>query len=338
LAQVHPPLAILPAGPNLKPLSDGALDSLRSALDEPDLSGTRYELVDRLGRGGTGSVFRVRDRELDREVALKVMTLPGGDELSERLRAEARVLARLEHPGIVPVHDVGSLPDGRVFYVMKLVRGARLDQHARRHPEPRALLRVFERLCEAVAFAHDRGLLHRDLKPENVMVGDFGEALVMDWGVGMLGTPGYMSPEQAKGEREKVDEKSDVYGLGAILYFLLTGHAPGSGPAGSKAETETRPSAGEPARVVPPRQLEPDVPRPLEAICLKALAEQQQDRYAGARELAADVTRFLEGQAVTAYRESPFERAARVVQRNPTLAALILSYVVIRVALILAAR
>lgn len=306
----------------MKPLSDGALEGLRSALDEPDLEGTRYELIDRLGRGGTGSVFRVRDRELQREVALKVMTLPaGGDELAERLRAEARVLARLEHPGIVPVHDVGTLPDGRVFYVMKLVRGARLDQHARREPELRPLLRIFERLCEAVAFAHDRGLLHRDLKPENVMVGDFGEALVMDWGVGVLGTPGYMSPEQARGEREKVDEKSDVYGLGAILYFLLTAEAP-----------------GEAGRVVPPRQRKPDVPRPLEAICLRALAAEPQDRYPGARELAADVSRFLEGRAVSAYREGMLERAGRVVQRNPTLAALILSYVVIRVALILAAR
>jgi serine/threonine protein kinase len=243
------------------------------------------------------------------------MTLPGGDVLCERLRAEARVLARLEHPGIVPVHDVGTLPDGRVFYVMKLVRGARLDEHARAHPDPRELLRVFERLCEAVAFAHERGLLHRDLKPENVMVGDFGEALVMDWGVGMLGTPGYMSPEQARGEREGIDEKSDVYGLGAILYFLLAGVAPGH------AET-----------------LRPELPRALQAICLKALQARPDDRYAGARELAADVTRFREGLAVSAYREGPLERGARLLQRHPALVALILTYLVIRVALIVAAR
>jgi len=298
-------------------LSDGALERLRGTLDEPDLSRTRYELVDRLGRGGTGSLFRVRDRELDREVALKVMTLPGGDVLCERLRAEARVLARLEHPGIVPVHDVGTLPDGRVFYVMKLVRGARLDEHARAHPDSRELLRVFERLCEAVAFAHERGLLHRDLKPENVMVGDFGEALVMDWGVGMLGTPGYMSPEQARGEREGIDEKSDVYGLGAILYFLLTGVAPGRAEPSRSAET---------------------LPRALQAICLKALSERPDDRYASARELAADVTRFREGLAVSAYREGLLERGARLLQRNPTLVALILTYLVIRVALIVAAR
>jgi serine/threonine protein kinase len=300
-------------------LSDGALESLRGALDEPDLEGTRYALVGRLGRGGTGSVFRVRDRELEREVALKVMTLPEGDAHSERLRAEARVLARLEHPGIVPVHDVGTLRDGRLFYVMKLVKGARLDAHAKQQPELLPLLRVYERLVEAVAFAHERGVLHRDLKPQNVMVGDFGEALVLDWGVGVLGTPGYMAPEQARAERDGVDVRSDVYGLGAILYFLLTGAAPGELAA-------------------PPRRLRADVPRALEAICLKALQPQPQQRYPSARELGADVTRFLEGRAVTAYREGPLERAARVVQRNPTLAALILSYMLIRVALILASR
>jgi serine/threonine protein kinase len=305
----------------LKPLSDVALEALRGALDEPDLEGTRYALLGRLGRGGTGSVFRVRDRELDREVALKVMTLPGGDAQSERLRAEARVLAQLEHPGIVPVHDVGALPDGRVFYVMKLVKGARLDAHAKQSRELLPLLRIYERLVETVAFAHERGVLHRDLKPQNVMVGDFGEALVLDWGVGMLGTPGYMAPEQERSERDGVNARTDVYGLGAILYFLLTGVAP-----------------GEPERAAPPRRLRPDVPRALEAICLNAMAPQAEKRYPSARELGADVTRFLQGQAVTAYREGPLERASRVVQRNPTLAALILSYMVIRVALILAAR
>jgi serine/threonine protein kinase len=306
----------LPHG--VKPLSDSALDGLRTTLDEPDLGGTRYELLDRLGRGGMGSVFRVRDKELQREVALKVMTLPAADVAAERLRAEARVLARLEHPGIVPVHDVGTLPDGRVFYVMKLVRGVRLDEHARREPELRPLLRVFERLCEAVAFAHDRGVLHRDLKPENVMVGGFGEALVMDWGVGVLGTPGYMSPEQARGEAESVDEQSDVYGLGGVLHFLLTGQPPGSEPR--------------------PRRSRGDMPRRLEAICLKALAPRKQERYPKARDLARDVGRFLEGHAVTAYREGLWERGVRVVQRNPTLASLILSYLVLRVVLILAAR
>ncbi len=272
----------------MRPLSDSALDGLRKTLDEPDLAGTRYELLDRLGRGGMGSVFRVRDRELQREVALKVTTLPAADVAAD------------------------------VFYVMKLVRGVRLDEHARREPGLRPLLRVFERLCEAVAFAHDRGVLHRDLKPENVMVGDFGEALVMDWGIGVLGTPGYMSPEQERGEAASVDEQSDVYGLGAVLHFLVTGQAPGSEPR--------------------PRRIRGDMPRRLEAICLKALQSRKQDRYPRARDLAKDVARFLEGHAVTAYREGLWERGVRVVQRNPTLAALILSYLALRVVLILASR
>ena len=165
-------------------LSDATVDRLRAAQDWPDLTNTRYEALDVLGRGGMGTVYRARDRELQREVALKVMSpTETGTGAAARLRQEARVLARLEHPGLVPVHDMGTLPDGRLFYVMRLVLGRRLDAHARQERSLPALLRLFERVCEAVAFAHAQGVLHRDLKPANVMVGPFGEVLVLDWGL-----------------------------------------------------------------------------------------------------------------------------------------------------------
>src|SRR3984885_3912381 len=165
-------------------LSDDAVARLRDAASEPDLAGTPYRFVGALGRGGMGAVFLVEDPRLGRRVAMKVLDLPdrAGD-LEARLLREARVLAQIEHPGIVPVHEVGALADGRVFYTMKCVEGKRLDQHIESVDSTPDRLRIFVRICDAVAFAHDRGVLHRDLKPANVMVGPFGEVLVMDWGL-----------------------------------------------------------------------------------------------------------------------------------------------------------
>jgi serine/threonine protein kinase len=162
-------------------LGDAAVAHLRDVAEWPDV-GERYEITRRLGRGGMGIVYAAHDRVLRREVAIKVLNEVGAEAAVERLLAEAQILARLEHPGIVPVHDAGALADGRVFYVMKLVRGDRLDAAiAARTLNER--LDIFLRICEAVAFAHAHGIVHRDLKPENVMLGPFGEALVMDWGV-----------------------------------------------------------------------------------------------------------------------------------------------------------
>jgi serine/threonine protein kinase len=186
-------------------LSDRTLDHLREVADEPDLSGTRYRLLEPVGRGGMGRVYRARDTGLDRDVALKVLHTHEAA-AADRLIAEARILARLEHPGIVPVHDAGTLPDGRVFCAMKLVRGKRLDALAREPdvdlPER---LRIFQRICETVAFAHAHGVLHRDLKPQNVMVGAYGEVLVLDWGIAKL-TP---QAQAATAEGDTPPESTD---------------------------------------------------------------------------------------------------------------------------------
>ena len=171
----------------MKSLSDKAIERLRAGADEPDLSGTRYRLLERIARGGMGVVYAAEDEKLERRVALKVLDVPGTEgDFANRLMREARVLARLEHPGIVPVHDVGTLADGRVFYTMKFVEGQRLDKFIEGVESVQDRLRLFLRICEAVAFAHARGVLHRDLKPANIMVGPFGEVLVMDWGLAKI--------------------------------------------------------------------------------------------------------------------------------------------------------
>jgi serine/threonine protein kinase len=266
-------------------LSDDVVARLRDVTEQPELTGSRYELVRELGRGGMGVVYEVRDRVLERNVAMKVV--------DEEWRSEARVIAALEHPGIVPVHDAGDLPDGRFYYTMKLVRGERLDAWVRGGHALTERLRLFVRICEPLAFAHSKHVVHRDLKPENVMVGEFGAVLVMDWGVSTIaGTPGYMPPEPHR------DARSDVYALGAILRFLLP-----AGPA----------------------------PRPLRAVIARAMNAEPALRFADAGEIGDEVLRFLDGQPVRSYRENVFEGMGRWIARNRVVVTLVVAYLVMRV-------
>jgi len=290
-------------------ISDRALDRLHGLIAGPDLSGTRYQLVSELGRGGMATVYLARDTTLDRDVALKVLDWTVDESSASRLAQEARILARLEHPGIVPVHDCGRLADGRLFYAMKRVRGERLDRWA----EGRATherLGAFLRICDAVAFAHAHGVVHRDLKPANVMVGEFGEVLVLDWGIAgvsgqsepgiVAGTPDYMAPEQVRGDRD-VDERADVFALGTILTGLA-----GVG----------------------------DRRKALAAIAAKATSADALDRYPSVEALRADVARFMAGLAVDAHRESVGDLLFRVVHRHRLAIALVLAYLAMRLILL----
>ena len=341
----------------MKWLTDETIDHLRHISSEPDLSNTKYRIVRMLGRGGMATVYLSHDSELDREVAMKVLDAPDSSgELSSRMLREARIVARLEHPGIVPIHDVGLLPDERVFYVMKYVRGERLDTFVQKALTER--LRVFQRICEAVAFAHAEGVIHRDLKPENIMVGAFGEVHVMDWGLAkvlrspeepkaemapaapgssahstgkevpatdhgtIMGTPAYMAPEQSAGEIHKLNERSDVYSLGAILYFLLTGVPPPENGTGSAA-------------IDPPRKLNPKIRRAIDAVCMHAMAQKQESRYANANDLSRDVALYLDDFPVSVYKENLYEKLVRWVSRNYFFVLLVLAYILMRVILIL---
>src|SRR6185436_17186543 len=191
----------------MKWLSDSMIKRLREEADLPDLGGTRYRVIERVAAGGMGTVYLAQDTNLGRKLAVKVMNLQDtSGQLTARMLREARIVALLEHPSIVPIHDVGTLADGRVFYAMKLVQGGRLDQYAKDNNSLPDLLRVFQKVCEAVAFAHSHGVIHRDLKPENIMVGAFGEVLVMDWGVAKL----LAGRTQENGDQREIPDETDI--------------------------------------------------------------------------------------------------------------------------------
>ena len=341
-------------------LSDRTVAHLKHVAEWPDLVETKYGVLGEIGRGGMGTIYLAEDRVLGRRVALKVVSTGASDPAAAaRMLREARVIARLEHPGIVPVHDAGTLPDGRMFYAMKRVDGRRLDEVALDGEAPLPdRLRVFQKVCEAVAFAHAHGVIHRDLKPENVMVGPFGEVLVMDWGVAkvleeaaeppaaanavsatatsegtVLGTPAYMAPEQAAGQADRVGPAADVYALGALLHFLLTRRPPfDDETAGRRARGETGLSPG------PVQSSEGPLPPSLVAIAGKAMEAEPTARYPSVEDLAADVARYLDGSRVLAHRETPGQKAARIFARYRTPILLIAAYLVMRTLLFFFSR
>jgi serine/threonine-protein kinase len=345
-----------PDKPASTPSSPGHV--LLSTSEHGSDSRDRYTLTRLHATGGIGRVWLAHDPRLGRDVALKEL-LPeraGRPETWARFLKEAQVTGQLEHPGIVPIYEVGQRPDDRVpFYTMRFVRGrtlaeaaaayhARLDGNETKPSELRELIGAFVGVCNAVAYAHSRGVIHRDLKPQNIVLGDFGEVIVLDWGLArlndsanpedeqagpsiesssdieatsqgqILGTPAYMAPEQAEGNVDLLGPTTDVYGLGAILYEILTGRAPFGG---AQTQEVLRRVLHEPP--TPPRSLSACAPRPLEAICLKALSKKPQQRYQTAKELAGDVQRWLADESVSAYREPLTVRAARWVKRHRLL-------------------
>ncbi len=353
--------------------------------------GARYAIECEIGRGGMGIVYRVQDGDLRRALAMKVLldpsssggtsSDPGTQGLLARFLEEAQITGQLDHPGIVPVHDLGVDAEGRVCFTMRLVQGDDLKQvfehlfagHGGWN-ETRALS-VILKVCEAMAFAHKKGVIHRDLKPSNVMVGKFGEVYVMDWGLArvvgkqdphdiriqttasvltsvktqrreeregdtdsplvtmdgqVVGTPAYMSPEQAQGMSEDVGPRSDVYSVGAILWHLLARQVPYV-PPGAKMTMRTvhlMVLQGPPTALT---RIRPDVPAELVAICEKAMARDPARRYADMAELAEDLRAYLEQRVVKAYSTGPVAELRKWVQRNKPLAASIAAGVVIAV-------
>jgi hypothetical protein len=314
----------------------------------------RYVFKKFHAKGGMGEVWLCEDSDIGRPVALKRM-LKGRQKHKNQFVKEAQVTGQLEHPGVIPVHELSVDENGQPYYVMKFVHGQTLKEviHEFHEQKPDAetprevawlrLMNVFIDLCQTIAYAHSRGVIHRDIKPDNVMVGAYGETLVLDWGLAKVvsepesddpyasiqvsefadtkasmsgsvkGTPFYFAPEVASGEVEKVDHVSDIFLLGATLYEMVTSRPP--------RKADKMPALLEMARTVapiPPRQLDATVPKPLDAICRKALAMKKEDRYQSAADLAEDMQRYLAGEPVSAYQETLTERTWRWVKRHRT--------------------
>jgi serine/threonine protein kinase/tetratricopeptide (TPR) repeat protein len=302
-----------------------------------------YELLEEIGRGGQGVVFRARQKSLNRTVALKVIGL--GQWASKahlkRFRREAEAAASLEHPGIVPIHEVGER-DGSCYFSMKFIEGGQLDEIVRREPMPiRQAAELIAKVARTVHYAHEHGILHRDIKPGNILLDAKGEPHLTDFGLArlletestitrtleVLGTPSYMAPEQALGENAAVSSATDVYGLGAVLYQLLTGQPPFAG--GTTYETIKLLLDTEPRQ---PRLLNPKIDRDLSTISLKCLEKDPKRRYSSALALAQDLERWLKHEPILARHTGIFTRGKKWVWRNPTSALLVASLVVLAAA------
>src|SRR5947208_3215703 len=292
-----------------------------------------YELLEQIGRGGQGVVFRARQKSLNRIVALKVIGL--GNWATEahlkRFRLEAEAAAKLEHPGIVPIHEVGER-DGSCYFSMKFVEGGQLDEVVRREAMPiRQAVELIAKVARTVHFAHKHGILHRDIKPGNILLDAKGEPHLTDFGLArlvesestvtrtmeVLGTPSYMAPEQAVGNNAAVSSVTDVYGLGAVLYQLLTGQPPFAG--GTTYETIKLLLDTEPRQ---PRLVNPKIDRDLSTICLKCLEKDPKRRYSSALALAEDLERWLKHEPIQGRRTGIFARGKKWVRRNPSIAVM----------------
>jgi len=329
----------------------------------------RYEITRQLAKGGMGEVYLAVDHQLHRHVALKVMTpeVAANKDLADRFTQEALVLGRLDHPHIVPIHDLGKDTQERNYYAMKFVRGTTLKEvlHAlrqgqasvvERYPLPR-LLDVYSKVCDAVAYAHSKGIIHRDLKPANIMIGEFGEVMVMDWGISkilnqpessilpeessnskegtrygtIMGTPSFMAPEQAAGQLEAINERTDIYSLGAILYNILALRPPITGSS-TDAQVIERIQSGQ---ITPPIVYNNDlnnvtvplhcpdhrIPEALSAVAMQALSKEQSNRYADVHSLQRDVAAFTAGYAPKAEKAGLFRQMRLTVRRHALLAA-----------------
>src|SRR5262245_40277170 len=302
-----------------------------------------YELLEQVGRGGQGVVLRARQKSLNRVVALKVIGLGHWATKAhlKRFRLEAEAAARLEHPGIVPIHEVGER-DGSCYFSMKLVEGGQLDVVAKREPMPiRRAVELIAKVARTVHYAHEHGILHRDIKPGNILLDQKGEPHLTDFGLArlveaeatitrtleVLGTPSYMAPEQATGNNTQLTSATDVYGLGAVLYQLLTGHPPFAG--GATYETIKLLLDTEPR---PPRLLNPKIDRDLSTICLKCLEKDPKCRYSSALALAEDLDHWLKHEPIQARRTGTFSRGKKWVRRNPTSALLAASLIALAAA------
>ena len=322
----------------------------------------KYSRLDELGRGGQSIVWRALDRFVGREVALKELTPPGTGDSRGSTRAararflrEARLTAQLDHPGIVAVHELAKRPDGTLYSAQKLIRGRTLKAalaQSRTLSQRLELLPHLLDAAQAVAYAHARAVVHRDLKPSNVMVGPYGETVVVDWGLAKrrgeteaavatststpesspeltqagvaLGTPSYMSPEQARGDLEAIDERSDVFSLGAMLYELLTGRPPFEGADNAQVIEAVRSG-----RRVPVRVLCPEAPPELAAIAECALRSVPAERYPDAAAFASELLAYRAGVRVEAYAYGTLELTRKIVKRNPALSAAIAASVLI---------
>lgn len=311
----------------------------------------RYELYDELGHGGVARVVIGYDRSLQRQVAIKILhrRLSLDRSAVAAFLAEAQITAKLEHPGVVPIHDLGVFASGEVFFAMEKVEGRTLrvvlDEAGPERPTGKVreeLLRVFEQVCHIVAFAHSRGVVHRDLKPENIMVGAFRDVYVVDWGIArdvkppslgdtalesptktstLKGTPRYMAPEQTLGMDQQVDQRADVFALGLIGYEILAGQHP-------FAHDDIRATLHAICHDEPPPLKLGGLAPEVRSILKKAMRKVPSERYPSAQELAADVSAGLTHQAVAAHRSTVMGQAVNLVLRHPTTSALALSVVI----------